>query len=180
MYHEADIYIFDDVLSALDAHVGKHVFDECVGELRELGRTVLMATNQLHVLPRADLVVFVKHEDMSAQSKGWLGNIGTFDELMHNADFAQLMEEVGISEDDFARTPRASSSQKSADGSVDTAEMAEAKAPPLDKKAGTDLTELEEREHGAVSWGVYQGYIVMARMKFAFIGTVFLVVRHAE
>lgn len=63
MYNDADIYILDDVLSALDAHVGKHVFDHCVGELRAAGKTVIMATNQLHVLPKSDMVIFLKHDD---------------------------------------------------------------------------------------------------------------------
>lgn len=35
MYNDADIYVFDDPLSALDAHVGKHVFEECMSKLRE-------------------------------------------------------------------------------------------------------------------------------------------------
>ena len=28
VYHEADIYLLDDPLSAVDASVGKHLFDE--------------------------------------------------------------------------------------------------------------------------------------------------------
>ena len=30
-YSDADIYLFDDPLSAVDAHVGKHIFDELLG-----------------------------------------------------------------------------------------------------------------------------------------------------
>ena len=29
-YHDADFYIMDDPLSAVDVHVGKHIFDECI------------------------------------------------------------------------------------------------------------------------------------------------------
>ena len=31
LYCGADIYLFDDPLSAVDAHVGKHIFDNVIG-----------------------------------------------------------------------------------------------------------------------------------------------------
>ena len=31
MYNNADIYLLDDPLSAVDAHVGKHIFDYVIG-----------------------------------------------------------------------------------------------------------------------------------------------------
>lgn len=30
IYREADIYLLDDPLSAVDTHVGKHIFEKCV------------------------------------------------------------------------------------------------------------------------------------------------------
>lgn len=31
VYFDADIYLFDDPLSAVDSHVGKHIFEEVIG-----------------------------------------------------------------------------------------------------------------------------------------------------
>ena len=31
VYFNADIYLLDDPLSAVDAHVGKHIFDNVIG-----------------------------------------------------------------------------------------------------------------------------------------------------
>ncbi|KAH8065623.1 ATPase [Aureococcus anophagefferens] len=45
-YADADLYVFDDVLSALDAHVGAHVFRRVVRDLLR-GKTVVLATHQV-------------------------------------------------------------------------------------------------------------------------------------
>jgi len=165
MYNDADIYIFDDVLSALDAHVGKHVFDCCVGELRAAGKTVIMATNQLQVLPRADQVVFVKHDDETKE--GRLGNVGTFTELMKEADFAKLMKEVGISADDFDNSPRASPAS-----TPTSKEDQESASGGKGKKEDGDLVEEEEREEGEVAWSVYFGYLKAAKAQYLFVFTI--------
>jgi ABC-type multidrug transport system ATPase subunit len=173
MYNDADIYIFDDVLSALDAHVGKHVFESCVGELRAAGKTVIMATNQLQVLPRSDQVVFVKHNDDTKE--GRLGNVGTFSELMQEEDFALLMKEVGISEADFDDSPMASptSTPSSKDNVKDTKEDSDGKGEAKDG----DLVEEEEREEGEVAWSVYWGYLKAARAQYLFVFTIALYAR---
>ena len=31
VYQDADIYLLDDTLSAVDAHVGKHIFEQVIG-----------------------------------------------------------------------------------------------------------------------------------------------------
>ena len=41
-------------MSALDAHVGKQMFDKCIaGLLKAQGKTVMLVTNQLQVHPNA-------------------------------------------------------------------------------------------------------------------------------
>ena len=46
VYAQADVYLLDDVLSAVDAHVGQHIFDRCVrGMLRD--KAIIMVTHQV-------------------------------------------------------------------------------------------------------------------------------------
>ena len=67
-----DSYLLDDVLAAVDAHVGRKLFRECVrGLLRE--KCVLLATNALEVLEACDQVVVV--------DRGTLQAVGTFEQL---------------------------------------------------------------------------------------------------
>ncbi|KAA6397284.1 MAG: putative ABC transporter C family member 5 [Streblomastix strix] len=59
VYSDRDIYILDDPLSAVDAHVGRHLFEECIdGRLKM--KTRLLMTNQLQFLERADNIILIK------------------------------------------------------------------------------------------------------------------------
>lgn len=60
VYVQADVYLLDDCLSAVDAQVATEIFTKCIcGLLRN--RTVLLITHKLHtVLPKADQILFLK------------------------------------------------------------------------------------------------------------------------
>ncbi|PHJ22762.1 abc transporter transmembrane region domain-containing protein, partial [Cystoisospora suis] len=60
VYVQADLYLLDDCLSAVDAQVATEIFTKCIcGLLRN--RTVLLITHKLHtVLPKADQILFLK------------------------------------------------------------------------------------------------------------------------
>ncbi len=61
VYSGANFVMFDDPLSALDAHVGQHVFEQAIMKmLVQRGRTVVLVTHQLQYLPKADNVVVMK------------------------------------------------------------------------------------------------------------------------
>lgn len=58
VYARSDIILLDDVLSAVDAKVGKRIVDECIlGVLRK--KTVVLATHQLSLIESADKIVFL-------------------------------------------------------------------------------------------------------------------------
>ncbi|KAL2911711.1 hypothetical protein HK105_208812 [Polyrhizophydium stewartii] len=83
---DADIYLLDDPIAALDAHVGKKVFDDAIcGVLR--GKTVVLVTHQLHLLPKVDTVVVL--------DEGRVVETGAFRELMAREDgaLAEIMKD---------------------------------------------------------------------------------------
>lgn len=58
VYAKSDIILLDDVLSAVDAKVGKRIVDECIlGLLKD--KTVVLATHQLSLISSADKLVFL-------------------------------------------------------------------------------------------------------------------------
>ena len=85
VYQDCDIYLLDDPLSAVDAHVGKHIFNECIlGMLRSRGKTVILPTHALNFLQYADQIVCVCDET--------IGENGTYAELIGSGGaFSELM-----------------------------------------------------------------------------------------
>ena len=61
VYNDADVYLLDDPLSAVDAHVGEHIFQKCIKEELK-NKTVLLVTHHLHVLPQCDKIVILDGE----------------------------------------------------------------------------------------------------------------------
>lgn len=58
VYQNSDIYILDDPLSAVDAHVGKHIFNKVLGPNGLLkDKTRILVTHSIHFLPQVDEIV---------------------------------------------------------------------------------------------------------------------------
>lgn len=58
VYKEADLYLFDDPLSAVDAIVGQHIFQQCICNFLT-GKTRILVTHQLQFLAHTDKVILV-------------------------------------------------------------------------------------------------------------------------
>ncbi|KAI4297457.1 hypothetical protein L6164_037348 [Bauhinia variegata] len=152
VYSNSDVYIFDDPLSALDAHVARQVFDKCMkGELR--GKTRVLVTNQLHFLSQVDRIILV-HEGMVKEE-------GTFEELSNSGPlFQKLMENAGKMEEyteetvDSKTNDHKSSSKPVGNGAPN--DLAKSGTKP--KEGKSVLIKQEERETGVVSLNVLRRY----------------------
>jgi ABC-type multidrug transport system fused ATPase/permease subunit len=89
LYFESDIIMMDDPLSAVDTHVGRTLFEQCI--LKSMrGKTRILVTHQLHVLPMADYIVVMK--------EGRIAEQGSYESLMRDGKaFSELMNDYGIS-----------------------------------------------------------------------------------
>lgn len=59
VYKNADIYLLDDPLSAVDAHVGQHIFEECIcGFLKE--KCVILVTHQLQFTKKINNIIVME------------------------------------------------------------------------------------------------------------------------
>jgi len=66
-YSNTDIILLDDVLSAVDSHVGKHILENCLVKGPLAGRTRILATHALSALPRVDYVYVLDKGDIVEQ-----------------------------------------------------------------------------------------------------------------
>lgn len=88
MYADADIILLDDPLSAVDAHVGKHLFEQAIQKYWS-NKIVILSTNQLQYLPYAAKVIFLSNGEVIAD--------GTFTELVaSSAMFKEQMDKYGV------------------------------------------------------------------------------------
>lgn len=137
IYFDADLILMDDPLSAVDAHVGRHIFDNAIlGLLHDKAR--ILATHQLWVLNRCDRIIWM--------DQGRIQAIDTFANLMRDhAGFQQLMESTAVEE------------KKEDEDSTQIANVNETKGKK--KKKGKSLMQSEERAVSNVSWSVYGDFL---------------------
>ena len=142
IYFHSDLVLMDDPLSAVDAHVGRHIFDNAIcGLLKDKCR--VLATHQLHVLSRCDRVIWME--------EGRIRTIDTFSNLMNNDEGFQKM---------MASTAQEEKLEKEAEINEDEIEDKKKDAKKRkNQKRGAALMQAEDRAVKSVSWSVYAAYI---------------------
>ena len=142
IYSNADLILLDDPLSAVDAHVGRHIMENAICGLLK-GKARIMATHQLNILHQCDRVVWMREGRIIADD--------TFPNLMANSEaFQKLMATAFVGVE-----------KKVEDRAEDGAEE-EKQNSPINFAKGTALMTTEERALRSVSWGVYKAYLKAA------------------
>ncbi|XP_063223953.1 ATP-binding cassette sub-family C member 4-like isoform X2 [Bacillus rossius redtenbacheri] len=150
VYRNADLYLLDDPLSAVDTHVGKHLFDMCLrGYLAS--KTRILVTHQLQYLKDADLIVIMRDGRVERQ--------GSYSEMLSSGlHFAELLPELSAEADhddgelqdthELKTIPRTRqpSIKSTTSGLVAEQELLD---PELEDELQTS---------GAVAWGTYASY----------------------
>eukprot|EP00095_Tigriopus_kingsejongensis_P005628 maker-scaffold335_size202896-snap-gene-1.27 protein:Tk05628 transcript:maker-scaffold335_size202896-snap-gene-1.27-mRNA-1 annotation:"multidrug resistance-associated protein 1 isoform x3" len=86
-YSNADVYLLDDPLSAVDSHVGKHIFEKVISKKGILeGKTRVLVTHGITYLPKTDHIIVLKEGRISEQ--------GSYQQLVQRkGDFADFLLE---------------------------------------------------------------------------------------
>ncbi|XP_014750816.1 PREDICTED: multidrug resistance-associated protein 6-like isoform X6 [Sturnus vulgaris] len=172
VYQKASIYLLDDPLSAVDAHVGQHIFEHVLGPsgLLKDKQTRVLVTHTINILPQVDNIVFLVD--------GMISETGSYQELLQkNGAFAEfLRSHVTAEEKPHADFPAMGDTK----GTITTGNVPSQEKPlsgdsaksavkretiPVSQDctsaAATSggLTKAERTQHGRVSAGVYGAYL---------------------
>uniref|UniRef100_A0A8C6UG54 ABC-type glutathione-S-conjugate transporter n=1 Tax=Neogobius melanostomus TaxID=47308 RepID=A0A8C6UG54_9GOBI len=97
VYRKADVYLLDDPLSAVDAHVGQHIFDKVIGPKGVLrDKTRVLVTHGMSFLPQADLILVLAEGEISESGsyQELLSRNGAFAEFIHTFANTERKESV--------------------------------------------------------------------------------------
>ncbi|XP_077294803.1 putative multidrug resistance-associated protein lethal(2)03659 [Arctopsyche grandis] len=151
VYRNADIYLLDDPLSAVDAHVGRQLFEDCISNYLR-GKTRILITHQLQYLNEVDHIVILKNGAIAAE--------GTFESLQASGlDFAELLK--SDTEENQSPTKEAQGDHESDTSSrefvrhlsIHSTNSVEETINPADND-----NEEEQRSKGAVGSKIYGAY----------------------
>ncbi|CAF2833335.1 unnamed protein product, partial [Rotaria sp. Silwood2] len=147
LYRDADIYLLDDPLSAVDAKVSKHLFDKSIKHyLRDKIR--ILVTHQIQFLQNATKIIVLDNGEMV--------QMGTYEELLVSSPlFAQLLEDINQHEQEQEQQqPISLLNQQSMIASINS------ENDNVDEENINSLTQnLETKQEGTVKWNVYVLYI---------------------
>lgn len=133
VYKEADIYLLDDPLSAVDTHVGKQLFDDCICEYLKT-KCVILVTHQLQYLKKVDRIIFLKGGRMQIS--------GSYQDLKEsNTNFTKMLADIEEEEEEESKQRKQNVKE---DDENDLA---------VQKLAS------EGKGTGGISWHVYKSYM---------------------
>ncbi|XP_050979758.1 ATP-binding cassette sub-family C member 3 isoform X1 [Labeo rohita] len=99
LYSEADVYLLDDPLSAVDAHVAKHIFDNVIGPEGVLkGKTRILVTHGISFLPQVDNILVMVDGRVSEMGsyQDLLKQNGAFAEFLRNYSLEDIIEDEEV------------------------------------------------------------------------------------
>ncbi|KAF4125093.1 ABC-type multidrug transport system, ATPase and permease component [Geosmithia morbida] len=156
IYSRAGILIMDDIFSAVDAHVGRHIFEECIGGDICKGRTRILVTHHVGLVqPLAKFIVELGDDGvLYSGSTEQLIEDGTLEKIkrMESPLTAEPSQEIG--ESSMAVSSDGASTQDSAND-----DNAVPKTNGLDDAQGKKYVQEETRQTGNVKSRVYLAYL---------------------
>ncbi|XP_035420768.1 ATP-binding cassette sub-family C member 4 isoform X1 [Cygnus atratus] len=158
VYQDADIYLLDDPLSAVDAEVGRHLFEKCICQALHQKISVLV-THQLQYLRAATQILILKDGKMVGK--------GTYSEFLRSGiDFASLLKKDEEAEQpSVPGTPNLKASRSrtfsessvwSQDSSVHSMKDGAVEQPPAENALAA--VPEESRSEGKINFKVYRKY----------------------
>jgi ATP-binding cassette subfamily C (CFTR/MRP) protein 1 len=160
-YSNSDLYLMDDPLSAVDAHVAQNLFDKVLssktGILRR--KTRVLVTNNLSVLPFVDQILVMKNGSITETGSynQLMDNNGVFSEYIKN--FSDRRECEIKREMDDGRSTLVQRTRSMRQESFVDEDLRSGSLSVTEDEGGKKLIEEEFAETGRVKGYVYMRYL---------------------
>lgn len=161
VYANQDIILLDDILSAVDARVGKHIMEKCLhGTLAQ--KTRILATHQLSLIGSADRVVFLNGDGTI--------DMGTMAELkLRNEKFVTLMEYSTEHNDSDDELEDAKEDETFEEERLEEEKLV--KLETIQQEEEGRLFEEEEKAVNGLPFSVYYNYVKLGSGIFGYFYT---------
>ncbi|CAJ0929482.1 unnamed protein product, partial [Mesorhabditis belari] len=167
LYQESEVYLLDDCLSAVDAHVGAAMYFRALGKEGILrGKTRILVTHGLQYTKECDRIVVMR--------EGTIAEIGTYDELLKSGGlFAEMLQE--------REKTKKENEEEDEEMKFETARQLSSRLSRYDStsesiKDEAKLVQKENVETGRVSNHVYMTYLRAVSLLCTLLITSFVVV----
>lgn len=147
LYAESDLFLLDDPISALDAHVGASIMKKCLLGYLE-NKTRILVTHALQYLSGCDRIIYMNNGEIKWQ--------GTYDQILNQDFFVEFSSK--LKKQDSTET-----SPITGDKIIE--EKFNSEIPLKEPKEKTEITKVkritkdEDIEKGEVKIGVYVAYL---------------------
>ncbi|XP_046290970.1 ATP-binding cassette sub-family C member 12 isoform X1 [Marmota monax] len=167
VYSDRQLYLLDDPLSSVDAHVGKHVFEECIKKTLR-GKTVVLVTHQLQFLESCDEVILLEDGEICEKGthKELMEERGHYAKLIHNLRGLQFKDPEHIYNEAMVEALQESSEEMDEDAVLtpgdekDEGKESETNTEFVETKVPVhQLVQTESSREGTVTWKTYHTYI---------------------
>ncbi|XP_077200008.1 ATP-binding cassette sub-family C member 4 [Paroedura picta] len=174
VYQDADIYLLDDPLSAVDAEVSKHLFEKCICQAL-CKKVCVLVTHQLQYLQAASQILILKEGKE-------VGKGSYSDFLKSGIDFTSLLKKREDEDLQLVpgtpshRLPRMRTFSQSSMWSMESSVQSqkEGAAEPLSMEPVLTTLPEENRSEGEISWNIYKKYFTAGANYFVILILLFL------
>lgn len=157
VYARADVYLLDDILSAVDAHVGRSLITQVLNGLL-VTKTIILATNSIPVLNHAETIILLSGGQVveTGSFKDILGSGSKISALIN--DFGANFDMSKASSEETSIDENTLEERKPSDASSRRASIASMKRQIKNNKSKRTAQQEEQSAIGSVDFSVYKAY----------------------
>ncbi|KAG0012632.1 hypothetical protein BGZ80_011618 [Entomortierella chlamydospora] len=174
-YENADVYLLDDPLSAVDAHVDQHLWQHLIGPSGLLkDKTRILVTHAIHHLEHVDQIVVI--------NDGKISEIGQYDTLMEAKNsFYQLITDYSVNQGKKTKEKGVNGESSGEDEDDEATQGGEEKEVEATTKKddNAELIAEEKMNTGSVSWNVYNIYAKAASYRWSLLVAIMFILAQA-